>query len=287
MEIHVELGERKRKELAVVLGAAFGTTPSYKGPPSYAYDAGRALIDQQGVLTLRKHSRFDKQAMEKMLAVLTEHGFKSRLVDDNDEAKLEATDKLTIQIPLDGFEGRSIENLRLLVASKATLIKKALGVCNLSIQESDGTIDFPWFDRIPTTEETAAYTQFITAMCDMAKRQQRILAVEKPTDNEKFTFRLFLVRLGMKGEEFAEARRILLRDLTGNGNWKDVEGRSTQPRNVKSQDVEASTAPSALPASVPEPEVAEPTGFPEEAKPAKRKFSLGTMLRRLKGLGCV
>lgn len=148
------------------------------------------------------------------------------------------------------------------------------------------TLDFPWFDDMPAPEDIKAYTQFITALCDMAKRQQRIVAVEKPTDNEKFTFRLFLVRLGMKGEEFANARRILLRDLTGNGSWKDVEGRSTRPRGVRVQ-IEEGPEVTVTSGLVSEPETVENADLPEEAKPAKRKFSLWTMLRRLKGLGCL
>ena len=284
MKIHVELGNRKRKELAQVLAEVFGATPIYKGPPTYAYEAGRALIDRQGVITLKKASRFDKAAIERMMGALTEHGFKPQLIDDEGEAKQEVPDKLTIQVPLEGFDSRSVENLRLLVASKATLIKKALGVCDLTIQKTEATLDFPWFDRIPSAEETTVYTQFITALCEMAKRQQRIVAVEKPTDNEKFTFRLFLVRLGMKGEEFANARRILLRDLTGNGSWKDVEGRSTRPKTVVS---DASEIEALSHASVSDTDSAVQTDVTEETVSGKRKFSFGTMLRRLKGLGCV
>lgn len=40
------------------------------------------------------------------------------------------------------------------------------------------------------------------------------------TDNEKFAMRLFLIRLGFIGDEYKTARRILLRNLTGNSSWR-------------------------------------------------------------------
>ena len=54
----------------------------------------------------------------------------------------------------------------------------------------------------------------------MAKTQKRVTAVEKPIENAKFTMRLFLIRLGFIGDEYKTARKILLRNLTGNSSWK-------------------------------------------------------------------
>jgi hypothetical protein len=133
---------------------------------------------------------------------------------------------LTIQMPLAGFDAVSLQNLWLLVQSKATLIKKALEIDDLSVEITDDTVDFPWFTTMPSSQELTAYTHLITGMCEMAKRQKRIIAVEKPTDNDKFTFRLFLVRLGLIGDEYSDTRRILLRNLSGNGSWKDGDSRN-------------------------------------------------------------
>ena len=55
----------------------------------------------------------------------------------------------------------------------------------------------------------------------MSKEQERISAKERPTDNEKFTFRVFLIRLGFIGDEYKTTRRILLRNLSGNSAWKN------------------------------------------------------------------
>jgi hypothetical protein len=40
-------------------------------------------------------------------------------------------------------------------------------------------------------------------------------------DNEKFAFRVFLIRLGFVGDDYKNARKILLRNLTGNSAFKN------------------------------------------------------------------
>lgn len=41
------------------------------------------------------------------------------------------------------------------------------------------------------------------------------------SDNEKYTFRTWLLRLGLIGDEFKTARHHLLKNLEGNIAWKD------------------------------------------------------------------
>lgn len=57
----------------------------------------------------------------------------------------------------------------------------------------------------------------------------------KPTqsDNEKYTFRTWLLRLGMIGEEFATARKFLLRNLEGNGAWRRPEQAIAQRERLR------------------------------------------------------
>ena len=56
----------------------------------------------------------------------------------------------------------------------------------------------------------------------MANRQKRTGAV-KETDNEKYTFRCFLLRLGIIGAEYKTTRKILLRNLTGNSAFRHID----------------------------------------------------------------
>ena len=132
----------------------------------------------------------------------------------------ESSDILTIEVPDTGFTPEAKENIRKIVASKKTVLEKALGSDGLPIVEKDGKITFPWFTLHDIDGEADAYSRLVTAICKMAKEQKRVTATEKPIENEKFTMRLFLIRLGFIGDEYKTARKILLRNLTGNASWK-------------------------------------------------------------------
>jgi len=271
MTIQVKLEGRKRKELATAVGGILHAEVNYKGPPTYEFQVGKVTIGRDGTVSLETKRGKDTTITNRLLEGLSKQGFEPLLVSEADqtpddpsneavkpaddreilpfdpewpdpewfhdacseEIVPESPDNLVIQIPREGFDAASLQNLRLLVDSKAALIKKALGVTDLSIFENKVTVNFPWFEAGVPSEDLVAYTNFIAALCDMAKRQKRVIAVEKPTDNEKFTFRLFLVRLGLIGDEYADTRRILLRNLSGNGSWKDAEGKSTNPRSPR------------------------------------------------------
>ena len=111
-------------------------------------------------------------------------------------------DTLAIEVPKDGFTDEAMENLRKIIASKGTLIQKALGVEALPVEVEADRLRFAWLAADTPPEEIAACTQFIAALCDMAKRQKRVIATEKAVENEKFTFRIFLIRLGFIGDEY-------------------------------------------------------------------------------------
>ena len=138
----------------------------------------------------------------------------------SEASNTDTPDKLTIEIPNIGFTPEMRENLKKIVASKATLLKQALETDGLPIVELDGKISFPWFTLHSIDGEADAYNRLIAAICKMAKTQKRVTAVEKPIENAKFTMRLFLIRLGFIGDEYKTARKILLRNLTGNSSWK-------------------------------------------------------------------
>jgi hypothetical protein len=253
MTIQVNLNGRKRRELANTVSTILNTEVSYKGPPTYEFVVGRAIISREGNVLFESKRAKDAAILNQLLKGLQECGFAPALLDEagnavdevsdgkiiaqvspqNNKASIETPEHLVVQMPLEGFDEASLQNLRLLVDSKAMLIKKSLGITELPIEKAGASVDFPWFEADIPQQELKAYTDFIAALCGMAKRQKRIVAVEKPTDNEKFTFRLFLVRLGLIGDEYADTRRILLQNLPGNGSWKDVDGKSTNPRAPK------------------------------------------------------
>jgi len=127
---------------------------------------------------------------------------------------------LVIEMPRSSFTDTALDNLRRLVESKNNLIKKALGTETLELEITDDKVRFPWFEDGTDPDAVKAYTHFVTALCEMARVQKRVTAKEKETDNDKYAFRCFLLRLGFIGTAYKEERKILLRNLTGSSAFK-------------------------------------------------------------------
>ncbi|MFR5081245.1 MAG: hypothetical protein ACLTEE_00695 [Anaerobutyricum hallii] len=56
----------------------------------------------------------------------------------------------------------------------------------------------------------------------MSIKLKRINSAEKPTDNEKYAFRCFLLRLGFIGDAHKATRKILLKNLIGSSAFETV-----------------------------------------------------------------
>lgn len=125
---------------------------------------------------------------------------------------------LTVEIPLNKV---SLGNLTKLLEAKGKLIRKALGISELSMEILEDRVTFPWFEELPDSDAVKAYTHFISALCEMSRNAKRVTVTEKAVDNEKYAFRCFLLRLGFIGSEYKAERKILLKNLTGSSAFKD------------------------------------------------------------------
>lgn len=210
-----------RKSLVDAIASITGAEAKYLGAPSFAYQVDYFTIDRNGAITF--DDRADSGEVENLVERLASMGFEAEPVEreaDTEAERPAAHDGLTIQMPADGFTPEALNNLHSLIAAKGRLIRKALGVDLLPVQVEADTVSFPWFSGQATAEEVKAYTHLIAALCDMARNQKRITAREKDTGNDKYAFRCFLLRLGFIGAEYKTERKILLRNLTGNGAFK-------------------------------------------------------------------
>ena len=138
------------------------------------------------------------------------------------ESEETETNCLTISIPRDTLPDEKIAVLEQIIAGKAELLKKAIGTDTLTVKISGEKISFPRFPYTQDSDEARAYTDLIAKLYEMANRQKRTGAV-KETDNEKYTFRCFLLRLGMIGAEYKTTRKILLRNLTDNSAFRHID----------------------------------------------------------------
>ena len=211
-----------RKNLVAVLADHTGQKSKYLGTPSFAYQVDCITVDKNGVLHLDDNA--DPDWVEAIQARLASSGYTciSEAYDNPqpDPVMNEEPERISIQMPMASFTESSLQNLFNLVDTKGSLIKKALGVSDLTINLLDDRLAFDWFPADSTPEEINAYTAFVTALCEMARNQKRITAKEKDVDNEKYAFRCFLLRLGFIGTEHKQTRKILLRNLSGSSAFK-------------------------------------------------------------------
>ena len=92
---------------------------------------------------------------------------------------------------------------------------------NLHSVFSKGTIEFRMFNSTLHAGEVKAYIQLCLAISHQALVQRGASHIKTQPENEKYTFRTWLLRLGLIGDEFKTARQHLLKNLEGNIAWRD------------------------------------------------------------------
>lgn len=218
MKINYNVTGNERKTLVNLISEITGVPSKYLGVPSCAYQVGPYYIGKGGELTFESESPSDE--IQHLVQNLADAGFEAETNEmDSIEAEAEGAG-LTIQMPKALFTDLALENLSKLLEAKGKLIEKALDVTDLPIETDEERISFPWFTTMPPPDVIDAYSIFITKLCEMARNQKRITVKAKDVDNEKYTFRCFLLRLGFIGEEYKSHRKILLKNLSGSSAFK-------------------------------------------------------------------
>ena len=93
---------------------------------------------------------------------------------------------------------------------------------NLHSTFTKGTIEFRLFNSTTHAGKIKAYIQFCLALSHQALTQKKASARRTYTDNEKYTFRCWMLRLGLNGDEFKTCRYHFLGDLSGNSAWRNA-----------------------------------------------------------------
>lgn len=91
---------------------------------------------------------------------------------------------------------------------------------NLHALFSKGTVEFRLFNSTLEPDRVQAYLQFTLALCKQAMIHKKAVMKKTRTENEKYAFRCFLIRLGLNGGEFKTCRQVMLENLTGDSAWK-------------------------------------------------------------------
>lgn len=239
----------ERKEIIKLLGDHFGVEAKYMGVPSFAYQIETVeetyTIDRAGKITTSEGNEVE---LESLLNLGNEQ--------ETIEPTASETTAFEVTVPMEGHTGVTLRNLVNMIFSKQVLIKKSLGL-TVDIVEDDfctginvgkienledfkvaidgigenrcpgiafdfnnGTITFKFFEGEVIPKKVTAYTQFVALLNLQSKALKHASAKAKDTDNDKFTFRVFLIRLGMVGNEYKATRKMLLERLEGNSAFR-------------------------------------------------------------------
>lgn len=205
-----------RKRLVAAISEILNAPMNYLGAPSFAYAVGGYTVDKNGTVSGERN--------DALLDALAGRGFEAEAPIANQPEAVktpETPDRLAIEMPADGFTPEKLENLKKLVQSKAALIKATLGADDLPIESTGDTLRFPWFSNGLDGDTAKACAQFIAALCKTAKERKRVIAkAHDEFENPRFAMRVWLIGLGMVGDDFKLARKLLLRNLTGNAAWR-------------------------------------------------------------------
>jgi hypothetical protein len=233
MKANYNLTGTKRKELVQAIAEITGEKADYMRMPTCAYEIGDITVDKDGSVTCE-----DEEKLKKVMEALNEKGFtaeeddkteqpeqaetteeETTAVEEKESSNLDEQEPaLTISLPL---ASANVGTLRNLISAKESLIKKALAITDTRINITEDKIEFPWFSRELTPEETNAYLLFLTQLCKLSKELKHASSKPVETDNEKYAFRTWLLRMGFIGPDFKTARKILLKNLSGSSAFRN------------------------------------------------------------------
>lgn len=135
------------------------------------------------------------------------------------EAGFEFETELVVSMPRAMFTEQTFSNIDQLLKNKGALFKSAFQTDSLEYTVGEETVDFAWF-TVQDYGDADAYTKFISAMVKMAN-EKKINRTQVIYENQKYAFRVFLMRLGFVGDAYKRTRKVLLRNLTGSSAFRD------------------------------------------------------------------
>ena len=240
-----------RKELAKKLSEHLAVTSVYLGAPTFAYRVGNYTVDRHGRI-LDGEGRV--VGLDALLTGTSPEANGKGEVGLEIVAEPETVTNLEVELPLEGYQGQSLRNLMHVIYSRQPLIKKALGfepdledektiaalkekpmvtlehfqramegvsIPGIDLDYEKETITFKLAPGGDSPEKVEAAAKLFGLINLNARRLKRNVSAQvKPVENEKYSFRTWLLRLGMIGYEYKLARRVLLKNLSGNSNFR-------------------------------------------------------------------
>ncbi len=247
----------ERKELVEVLEKKLGVESKYLGLPTYKYLVGPYTVNLNGTIEI-EDEKADLELLKELNAM--------NLIDNSWDQERE---RLDVSIFVQEHFACSLINLLKIIYCRGEQISRAIGTNDaFSVDEDliveiikDGPISseeflkvweeaagntrckgimidrrrihFTGFSKTSDENTVKAYREFVKLINLMSQRSKRINFEKPRIENEKYSFRVWLLRLGMIGDEYAETRRILLSKLPGSGSFRTKEQEEVAKKKLR------------------------------------------------------
>ena len=266
------LNTQDKKTLVKRIGELTGEQPRYTFVPRCAYEIGVYTVECSGDLVVK-----ETDADEAIIQTLVLEGLIKK--EDREEDHVEEAAEpggLTISLPMTRHTADSLRRLINLLYSRGRLLSKATGgefsaekeliaalddagtvmttdafialvnyhggLTGLSF--TDSKVNFTGFPLTDDPEKNTAFQQLSCLMNRHALEQKRIQAKAVNDENEKYAFRIWLLRVGMNGDEYKASRKVLMQNLSGNAAFrtKDEEAKWKARQREKREELKAAKA---------------------------------------------
>ena len=248
MEIKYNIEKSQRKALAQKIAELTGAEAVYLGVPSCGYQIDFFTLSKDAVLSFSDRS--DSEIVEMVLDGLSD------AADAEPEPNSGFPLYASISFPLSDHTVQSLTNLICMIHARGPLISKATGG-NFSadksladeigkhefrsvheliafIREWDETnppltgisfdsdkLTFDGFGQAADADHVQTFMKLAGAMNNMALTQQRVQAKDVDDSNEKYSLRVWLIRLGLNGKDCKADRKRLLENLSGHTAFRN------------------------------------------------------------------
>lgn len=247
-----------KKEVIKAVEEKMGAKAKYKGAPSFSYE----ITDGKTTYTITRTGEVINAAgVEQLLESLLnsnstedEITYTERVLMGEGPAKQDGV----IEVSLHGHTGATIRNLINMIASKQRLLALALGhdwrpvgpgvaeelaeakVTDLKELEAALEPLKPRLKRLQidlsrqvpvaifntegiSEDKVKALKEVLKAAANQARQLKYASYKPSQDDNPKYALRVWLIRLGLNGDEHKETRAALLKGLGGNGAFRGIE----------------------------------------------------------------
>lgn len=244
-----------RKEMVKAICELTGMNAMYLFTPTYAYQVGPITVSREGSINCEDEAMIEVIKPMLIERGWLEAEETPEAPDDSKEmpetVETISVEQMDITMPIPGWTVAQMNNLLRILYSKQVLINRMLGCDMLSIEESfvkaisenppESTVDLearvqeaieagsirefrlsdeqvtlstPFAQDEPT--RWMAYADLLKGMLRIAKTATRIsLKRLDDPENEKYHANSWLMRMGFRGPQYKETRRILMGHLTG------------------------------------------------------------------------